>query len=279
MKIIHLSDLHLGRYWFNKTEERFNRIIEHLKSDAFDGSEFLIITGDLIESAGREGSMQRAREIIKPLEEKFKNLLICPGNHDYGNFWGGSPEYMKPFFKIFADSMTSNTAVPDHADAGERPYNSPFPVLNTFGDHLLIGLDTTEGEFKDEINRKWCKWDWGAEGELGCRQLAALNAILNDNELSKMKVIIYLHHHPYKNMLIKNKFRDADAFNETIKDKANLILFGHNHKSANMEAEARNNGVDMALEGGSIIGKGDIKFRVLDFSGEKPTFDEITIAV
>jgi len=278
MKIIHLSDLHLGRYWFGKTEARFKKIVEHLTSGAFDGSEHLIITGDLIESAGRKGAMNHARNMIKPLEEKFENSLICPGNHDYGNFWGGNPEHMKPFFEIFAEFLTSNTAVPDHPPAGERPYDSPFPTLNVVGDHLLIGLDTTEGEFEEEINRKHCKWDWGAEGELGRRQLAALDAILDDDELSKMKVIVYLHHHPYKNMLIKNRFRDADAFNATVKNRANLILFGHNHKSASMEAEARTNGVDMALEGGSIIGKDDIKFRVIDFSAEKPIFDEVVIA-
>ncbi|MFC1536729.1 metallophosphoesterase family protein [Pseudomonadota bacterium] len=276
MKIIHLSDLHLGRCWYKKSDERFNRIVKHLKGDAFDGSELLIITGDLIESAERKGAMEHARNMIKPLEEKFENFLICPGNHDYGNFWGGRATHMKPFFEHFEGCLTSDDSKP--CDIGRGAFDSPFPVVNKIDNTILIGLDTMEGEFrKDRKYRKRFRWNWGAEGELGCRQLKALDSLLKSYDKDQ-KVVVYLHHHPYKNMLIKNRFRDADAFNDTIRGKVNLILFGHNHKSANMEREARDNGVDMALEGGSIIGKDDIKFRVIDFSGEKPTFDEVVIA-
>ncbi len=279
MKIIHLSDLHLKPGRYARTNCRFKKIVKKLNGGEFDGSEFIIITGDLIESALEHRSMERARELIALLGHKFKNIMVCSGNHDYGNFWGGDPRYMAPFFATFAAWMTSNTPIPEHTTTGgEKPPGSPFPIVNLFGDHLFIGLDSMEGEFEQELNsHDGTGWDWWAEGEIGVRQRDALHALLEDSELKTYKSVVYLHHHPYRKVLEWNRLRDADLFTPIVRDRAGLLMFGHNHHYEKFERGETFDQVDMALEGGSIKPNRDIRFRLIDYSGEKPETREIVI--
>lgn len=280
MKIIHLSDLHLKPGKCARSNRRFNQLTDRLNSSDYDGSEIIIITGDLIENAEKRGAMEHARKMLGSLQPKFKTILICAGNHDYGNFWGGRPIHMKPFFDHFSEFLSSNIP-PAEGDPGcdERAYNSPFPVVNEMGEFLFIGLDTMEGEFSDEIGEDERDWDWGAEGELGCRQQKALKALLGKEAFRDKKLVIYLHHHPYVNRHILNRFRDADDFNKAVADRDALLLFGHNHKFENMADEARDHHVAMALEGGSIKSSGNIRFRIIDFSGAVPVADDVELTV
>lgn len=284
MRIIHLSDLHLASSSCSLTDLRFNRLVRELSSDRYSSDDILLITGDLIESAEHDGAMAHALNQLNRLSEKFDHLLICPGNHDYGNFWGGTPEHMSRFFHLFGGFLNSSTSIPDDVyHRSDRPYNSPFPVVNEIGDLVLIGLDTMEGEFEEEIKGTKDDWDWGAEGKLGCRQISALDRLLRRGELKDKKIIIYLHHHPYRDKLIMNRFRDAKLFNDTLGkyENTSLLLFGHNHKFADMRGEAEEHGVGMALEGGSIKNShwGRIRFRVIDMSGSEPHADEVRISV
>jgi len=282
MKIIHISDFHLQPRKCSLINLRFKCLLKKLNRDEFDPASIVIVSGDLIANAEKPGAMEYARKLMSGLQEKFDRVLVCPGNHDYGNFWGGRPGHMKPFFVCFADFLGSNSRIPGEAYHGNRnPEDSPFPVVNEFGDVVLIGLDTMEGEFEDELAGRKSDWDWGAEGRVGTRQLNALKALLERDEIGGKKVVVYLHHHPYVNKHIMNKFRDADLFNEIVRDRVDLLLFGHNHHYENMAAEAEGHGVGMALEGGSIVGwwKAKIRFRVVDTDGDSPQCKEHSVNV
>jgi len=279
MKIIHLSDLHLKPSRFATINRKFKKIITRLNESDFDGSELIVITGDLIESALQHNSMESAHKLIGLLQEKFNNIMICSGNHDFGNFWGGDLKYMKPFYHIFSEFMTSNTTVPDDVAVGTKPPGSPFPIVNIFGNHLFIGLDSMEGEFEEELKKGGSgDWNWWAEGKIGKRQRDLLEKILEENESRDLKAVVYLHHHPYRKNLELNRLRDVDKFNPIVKDKVGLLLFGHNHYYQEFKrGEDGFDEVDLALEGGSIKTKGDIKFRIIDYSEDKPKTSEITI--
>ncbi|MCF7822440.1 MAG: metallophosphoesterase [Mariprofundaceae bacterium] len=284
MRIIHLSDLHLDNNRCSLTDLRFGRLVRELSSDRYSSDDILLITGDLIENAEHEGAMIHALNQLGRLSEKFEHILLCPGNHDYGNFWGGTPEHMSRFFHLFGGFLKSSTSIPEDVyHRSDRPCDSPFPVVNEIGELLLIGLDTMEGEFEEEIKGSKGDWDWGAEGRLGQRQTSALERLLGRGELKDKKVVVYLHHHPYRNRLIMNRFRDAKIFNEILGQygNTNLLLFGHNHKFADMSAEAKKYGAGMALEGGSVKNTcwGKARFRVIDMSGSEPEAEEVRISV
>lgn len=78
MKLVQLSDLHIGGAYFN--QGIFDTIVDEvnnkLKPDA------ILITGDLTDD-GLLSQFERARTEINKLVDSCPNTLILPGNHDY----------------------------------------------------------------------------------------------------------------------------------------------------------------------------------------------------
>ena len=78
MKLVQLSDLHIGGAYFNQAilDTIIDEVNNKLKPDA------ILITGDLTDD-GLISQFERARIEINKLVDRCPNVLILPGNHDY----------------------------------------------------------------------------------------------------------------------------------------------------------------------------------------------------
>jgi 3',5'-cyclic AMP phosphodiesterase CpdA len=203
-KIIHLSDLHIGH---NDCGKRFQVIIDnitHSKQPALDY--IIVITGDLAENANRPEMREEAVNYIEELERRGYTVLVVPGNHDYGTGTIGNPR----FVRIFKERFYKNPEV-------------SYPKLDIIDEMAFIGLDSTAWELH---------WHdrFLAQGELGKEQLNRLKKILNDPSLSSLKKVVYLHHHPF-DFKLGRQLKDSDELKEIIKDRIDVLLFGHYHRN------------------------------------------------
>lgn len=94
MRILHLSDIHLGSSEFLKSQKMFDKIIDAIMPLHNDEPiDVVVCTGDLINQGGGdyEGGAEALFEIfrniiITPLMEKLnlpkERFVFCPGNHD-----------------------------------------------------------------------------------------------------------------------------------------------------------------------------------------------------
>ena len=94
MKILHISDNHLGaiKYRKNETYNDFLKVFEEIFRLAFDYNPDIIIhSGDLFDKDRPESiTLKFAFEKFFELSKKFK-ILITPGNHDFKTRIGLSP--------------------------------------------------------------------------------------------------------------------------------------------------------------------------------------------
>lgn len=269
MKIIHLSDTHIGR---NDSTLRFERVVDDLLTNPPCAPEECLIvhTGDLIDSAS-DTHRRAARVLLDRLSTRYR-VLLCPGNHDYGNALSLDEEAAESFQQTFRDYIFQG-----------KPAN--FPVLTEVGANLaFIGLDSNA----EELNL-WQRWF--AEGHLGDAQLSALDRLLDSPSVAGKQVVIYLHHHPFSfgysvmpdvgdrypfyNFLMHLsrpflRLKDAYSFSQIVRDRAQVLLFGHMHYGLDCSGDGRKYGIRMALDGGSTTCTEDetdrMRYRVIDLA-------------
>jgi 3',5'-cyclic AMP phosphodiesterase CpdA len=229
MKILHLSDLHIGGRdnllegadsdgspCTRRCEVVFDNIIAHCKplSDYI-----IVITGDVTDggsavlSEGIERQYEEAAELMSRLRNSGFIVLPVPGNHDYGCM-GTRPK--KKYGRLFREKMLFN-------------YQGAFPILGRadapglIDGVAFIGLDSMEAA----ISRDYYL---GAQGKIGNPQLKRLNEMLDAEEVKNASArVIYLHHHPF-NPQPNMELHDADGFKKVLSGrKVDILLFGHNH--------------------------------------------------
>lgn len=232
-KIIHISDLHIG---YKNFEERFMTVIDHIYSTiAGKTSQYIvIITGDLVNNATIAGSYARARKGLDYLKNLgFKHVLVVPGNHDYGTGNKGNKKFVPLFKDAFFDAQIE------------------YPKVDIIDQVACIGLDS----MADEVH--WYDELW-AQGQLGKKQLAALETILNKDKIKACaKRVVYLHHHPFKWRPL-HQLKDSRTLKKVLirametGTSIDLILFGHNH-----EGNAHNGtwGIPRCYDGGTATFK------------------------
>ena len=249
MKLIHISDTHIGR---GHNTLRFERVVDDLLENPPDAPENCVIvhTGDLIDSA-TDISRQAGRLLLDRLATRYR-VLLCPGNHDYGDALSVDKEAAQAFQRTFGDYIFQ-----------DKP--SDFPVVSKMGNYVFIGLDSSAEEMSF--------WErWFAEGHLGYKQLSALNKLLDSSELAGKLIVVYLHHHPFtfgysvmpdvgdRNplnylyvQLTRPFLRLKDAFSlcQVLRDRVHVLLFGHMHFGLDCSGECRKYGMTLAFDGGS----------------------------
>ncbi len=222
-KILHLSDLHVG-----KSEEESkslkDKIVKKIMAD-FSGEKMtILITGDIVDD-GQRKQYKEAASLLKPLiENPDFNVWPIPGNHDYG--WNGIHaerqrfEYFKTAFYPFE--------------------NVSYPHIKVdSSDHVFIGLNSMKAEcgFWDGLL---------ADGELGSRQIHNVSGVLNrfddlpPAKRKKRKVIVHLHHHPFllpddtwiEDGISKvgHWLKDGIGLLGVLAGRIDVLLFGHEHK-------------------------------------------------
>jgi 3',5'-cyclic AMP phosphodiesterase CpdA len=270
MKLIHLSDTHVGR---DNNEQRLQKLLNDI-AGLGDPAEYLIVhTGDL-NDRGSLDAMQKSRALLDPMVEKGWRILLVPGNHDCGDALHIDPGCAAQFRDHFSSYIF-----------GSQP--KQYPVLTLTDDCALIGLDSNEAEMG------W--WErWAAEGYLGASQIAALNTLLDRADVRQRKVIIYLHHHPFFDAFVVRadlgdkgylthlfgwntrrfrRLKDAYSLMQCIRDRADIILFGHQHFGLDYSAEGQRYGIPLALDASSStatqMDTDRMRYRVIDVASGK----------
>lgn len=265
MQIIHLSDTHIGTL---NMAARMDLLVDDILSFGNPATTTIVHTGDLID-AGTPKQIEQGRAVLQRLADSGRRVLLAPGNHDYGNKWKTDPV------------ITSNykNALGDFLFNGAKP---EFPVLTLTDEVAFIGLDSNEGQ------QTWLR-SWFAEGSLGAIQIKKLNDILDLPEVQKRTVVVYLHHQPFIDAFSvqpdiedidfiahiinwnSNHFlRLEDAFSlvATIRDRIDIMLFGHRHLMLDHQPEAIKYGFKMALDGSSSTAvktaTDRMRYRVID---------------
>lgn len=145
-RILHLSDLHISRYYqFRRSlicnPRILNAILKHTRHWAKNKLDSILITGD-ISSAGLRSDFKKAIAFIEKLEEHGKSVILLPGNHDrfqYGWF-PGSKRFDKFFKKYWS--------------AGARGIQE-CSLTNENGEKLVIlATDFTLESKKDATSKK-----------------------------------------------------------------------------------------------------------------------------
>lgn len=209
MRIVHLSDLHVGA---EGMLTRLRHIVGHLKFEfeSNPGDHVIVITGDAVDVAGKTNYRQAKAQLDDLEAAGFERILVAPGNHDYGDGLCGNPKWVPVFHEVF--------------------YGGPleFPKLDIIGDIAFIGLDSMMEELNsDDL--------LGAEGELGTEQRARLEEILRGDAAGCQRRVIYLHHHPFDPYPFHH-LKDSEALGEVLNAVIgdgiliDALLYGHNHQ-------------------------------------------------
>lgn len=220
MRYIHLSDLHLGNK--KATLGTVTVVKELIKDKEKLLPATIIITGDILDDwngrckiySGPSGTLNikaidHAVEIIETLRDIGFRVFICPGNHDYGD-----------------------SGVDFEDEAVSSWYNhfghlSEFEVRKESGSndvHSVVMMNSCKGFDKTFL----------AAGELGMKQIGAVDSFLKDNRHSVTHAILGLHHHPverewaYDDMGME--LNDAAEFRAMCEENnVTIVFYGHKH--------------------------------------------------
>jgi predicted phosphohydrolase len=249
-KIIHLSDLHIG---YRDCGRKFRMLVDNLAFLKQPAEDYIVvITGDIQENANEPSHAEEAMEAIEELRHHGYQVLLIPGNHDYGTGSLGNHGNVVKFKERFY---------------GNREVT--YPKLDIIDDVAFIGLDTTAEELGwfDRIL---------SEGELGEAQLERLKKILDDGFLGGMKKVVYMHHHPFDFKMGRHLI-DSNELKKVIENRVDMLLFGHYHRSRLTAGKIFHGvwGIPRCYNAGSSTHKnGNIGFhRVIDLSHDDPRMD------
>lgn len=267
MKIIHLSDTHVGH---GECSARFERIVADIRTLEDPDRHVVVHTGDLIDRA-TPAQRQLGRDLLDRLRDGGFRVLLCPGNHDYGDAARVLREGARAYREALAPYLF-----------GDQP--AAFPVLTRIGDHAFIGLDSSEAEL-GFIQGLF------AEGQIGQAQLARLSDMLDRlaTETPRPRLVVYLHHHPFINGYAVRpdtgdghllghflaaatrpfrRLKDAWSLLQCLRDRVDLVLFGHQHFGLDHRAEATRYGIPMAFDASSTTGANTssdrMRYRIID---------------
>lgn len=265
MHIIHLSDTHCGT---GTHTARMNLLVDDILSFGDPANTVVVHTGDLIDTSSL-AQMEEGRTILQRIADSGRTVLLSPGNHDYGDKWRMSAPQAAVFKQTLKDFIFHDGS-------------AVFPVVTLTDEVAFIGLDSNQGEMG-----WWSRWF--AEGSLGHHQLERLNKILDRPDVKKRTVVLYMHHQPFMGAFSVKpdvadkqflshlmrwhnsrylRLEDAYTFVQVIRDRIDILLFGHRHLTLDYQAEAVRYGFKMALDGSSSTSaKMDtdrMRYRVID---------------
>jgi 3',5'-cyclic AMP phosphodiesterase CpdA len=231
-RLAHISDTHVlspeGVHWrdllFNKritgwANTRLRRGRVHRRRyleavfDAASRADHLVVTGDVTNLA-LESEYREARRLFDHCAGAG-DVSIVPGNHD---LYLPSISREGRFERHFGPFVRS-----DLPDVGARVAAGVYPFVRLRGPAAIIGLSSA-------VPRP----PFVAAGYLGHAQLQALDAILQQPEVTRRVPVVLVHHPPVdsRNRLLRLRDGLADAASlrrVLARLSRGLVLFGHLH--------------------------------------------------
>ncbi len=265
MKIVHLSDLHIGytKSKWNCTK-RATAIANAIVSECQPARDYVVvITGDIVDKGRKHAQIKQASKIFAIFDKHDIVYIAVPGNHDYGSGWGISLKHQRYFKKALYGN-------PDEI----------FPRVDIFHETAFISLDSLQGEFDLSGNNIDGGEDLtgGADGAIGPAQSKRLRERFRESEVKNCaNRIVLLHHHPIYKAAGFMELKDAKELTEILEEhEIDVLLFGHKHGGDEL-----NNywGIPRVYDGGSSTGKrmeNPSKIRIIDL--DKPPGQYSTIA-
>ncbi len=265
-RILHISDLHIGRNRDNIIEANnldliVKYILKRAESDwqKKDDKPLIMLTGD-IANDGVASQFERARCYFDQLANAGFTLRIIPGNHDYGKNGNDANEESFNLFKDYFGHF----------------HKMEYPLCGPLNNHFLVGLNSMEVFTASNF----------AEGRLGERQIDKVCEFLEETNRKRspqQKIIVYLHHHPFlfpddglfrrMGEYFGHRLEDGRDFMAKIKElKVDMLLFGHEHRHLNFSGTKLNKrfNIPHILSSGKSTGPGR-EFNVLNNgSTDKP---------
>ena len=242
-KIIHLSDLHYG--WKKRANKALKNIVASIcfeKEPAFNY--VVVITGDLVNNANKSALYPAVQQQLEILKQKGFEVLVIPGNHDYGNGLSGKKKFVQQFKATFFKNEDIQYPKVDISYDPASPADPADAIA-------FIGLDTMAEElgFLDHL--------W-AEGELGEQQLERFDAVLANAEIKQCgKRVLYMHHHPFDPYL-GHQLKDSKKLEQVIAahfqkgTTIDALLYGHNHRGKSHHGKWN---IPRCYDGSSSTGK------------------------
>lgn len=248
MKILHLSDLHIGISQFHN--DRVEKIFRNISTKDID---HFVITGDLT-NAGLNEEFEKVVEILCRYNlYSDERLTVIPGNHDlYAPFFKeflslssvtGNYKKVMEFLK-FHLLYNKNRYSKDIAKFNDYFKNSfltaktvseskyGYPFIKILSDKVvLIGIDSNS--LPSIIRNPGC-----STGEITKKGYNALQKIFESNEVKDKIKIVLIHHylHPTDTYIGRDRFfrfiqlYDREKLVELFdKYNVNLVLHGHFH--------------------------------------------------
>lgn len=209
MKFIHISDLHIHKD--AKDNKDVQATLNYIGANYKEHN--VIITGDIVDD-GHEKQYKNAVQMLMPFKDR---LFICPGNHDFGavgNLY--SRERALRFDEFLSKGFNQGGTF-----TGD---NTPVVNIVTDGGNkdsvMLIALDSNlETEHPFDF----------ACGEIGEKQLKALDTVLSNPASAPTKKILFFHHHPFIHSDPFMELKDAKKLARVIYQRVDVVLFGHKH--------------------------------------------------
>ena len=191
MKLVQLSDLHIGGAYFNQAifDSIVDEVNNKLKPDA------ILITGDLTDD-GLASQFEHASMEINKLIGNCSNVLILPGNHDYRHTG----------YLLFKNFFASSSSSPPNV------YHFEDTVIITLG---TARPDRDEGEVGHRQNL-WLEKILSNEKYKTTTKIVAMHHhLIGIPDTGTDKIVIV----------------DAgDILRTCLKDKVDLVLCGHKHR-------------------------------------------------
>lgn len=175
----------------------------------------IAVTGDLI-NLGLPTEYAAATAWLHDLGTA-QHVTVVPGNHDIYTSLRGDVGVERWADYMRADDWGKKFAVKPLAQ---------FPFVRRVGPVALIGLNSAV-ETPPFV----------AAGEVGARQLAALDALLPQLEAEGLIRVVLIHHPPLPGQAPPRRaLRDASALGHILAARgAELVLHGHNHRDSHTD--------------------------------------------
>ncbi|MEI9901579.1 MAG: metallophosphoesterase [Hyphomicrobium sp.] len=233
--LAHVSDVHLSPLaglalrhlnvkrglgylnWRRQRQQTHHRaaldlIVADMKAHAPD---HIAVTGDLI-NLGLPLEYEAATAWLHDLGSS-QDVTVVPGNHDIYTTLRNDPGVARWEDYMRADAFGEKFRLPGPA---------AFPFVRRVGPVALVGVNSAV-ETPPFV----------AAGEVGEKQLAALDELLMRLEGEAMIRVVLIHHPPLPGQAPPRRaLRDAKALSRILAHRgAELVLHGHNHRDSHMD--------------------------------------------
>lgn len=238
MRLIHLSDLHVG---VRRNHVELNTLVAHICATYEPSTTAVAITGDLVERP--LGALySQLRKCLIPLVVAGFDLYCVPGNHDVhaarGVDLGGRGDYSS--WHRHVAPLTGGLALAH----GVREWR--------LGGRQILGLDTNRASARDRDPDL-------ARGCVGEQQLAEVTMVLETG------AIVLGHHRVWWDDRL-HRLEDAAQLHEVLDPRAAFYLCGHQHRPY----DATHGAVRyVAAPRSTQRHEGKLRYQVLDLDGAR----------